>query len=388
MNSRATSPSPTLRAALAALTLTLGLAAAGCEDEKAKTSPADAGAQDSGPQIVLGGKLGAAVAAAAAPSASAAAGAKAGADAAGEGPPENGVMGPTAADKAHPPGAPPKVELFEQGAEPRVALAPKLVGGAEQKLTLSLGLRAQMPLSVDVAVAFKVEKPKDDKKKADPKKDAEAAAPAGAGAPLLNVVGKVTGASVSAQSNVPEELAKVVATLKGSQIRFKMAPDGTASEFTQELGKDSDKGIESILKALNESLSIVLAPAPSKPVGAGAYWMVTDRAPSSGAEMLRYRVFRVASAGADGAKLSVELRQYSVETTLSVAGAGQGGGEVKLTIDKFESRGKGEISWGPATFLPPAGEVQGQTQALVVPPGQPNQRAQVQTEVRLKLSSN
>ena len=137
-----------------------------------------------------------------------------------------------------------------------------------------------------------------------------------------------------------------------------------------------------------ESLSIVLAPAPPKPVGAGAYWMVTDRAPTSGAEMLRYRVFRVVSAGADGTKLSVELRQYSVETTLSVAGAGQGGGEVKLTIDKFESRGKGEVTWGPATFLPPAGEVQGQTQALVVPPGQPNQRAQVQTEVRLKLSSN
>jgi hypothetical protein len=370
-----------MRAAFAALTLMLATAPAGCEEEK-KASPVDAGAPDSGSGPLLGGKLGAAVAAAAAPGPSASAMAKANSSSP-DAPPENGVLGPAAADKAHPPGAPPKVEILGEGAEPRVTLAPKLAGGAEQKLVLSLGLRAQVPLSLDVSVTFKVEKPKDDKKKKDaatPAATTEPAAPPAA----MTVTGKVTSANVSIQA-VPEDLAKLLASLKGSQIGFQMTPEGAASNFTHELAKGGDKGIESVLKALTEGLSIVLAPMPQKPVGVGGYWMVTDRAMSSGAEMVRYRVYRVVSAGPEETKLSIDLRQYSVETSLSATGPQ---GEMKLAIDKVDSHGKGEVTWPAKAFLPPRGEVEAQTQAVVVPPGQTAQRGQVQTEVRLKISSN
>jgi hypothetical protein len=370
------------RAAFAALTLMLAIAPAGCEEEK-KASPVDAGAQDSGTSPLLGGKLGAAVAAAAAPGPSASAVAKA--RSSPDAPPENGVLGPAAADKAHPPGAPPKLEMLGEGAEPRVTLAPKLAGGAEQKLVLSLGLRAQVPLSLDVAISFKVEKPKDDKKKKDaasPAATAEAAAPLVASA--MTVTGKVTSANVSIEA-VPEDLAKLLASLKGSQIGFQMTPDGAASNFTHELAKGSDKGIDSVLKALTEGLSIILAPMPQKPVGVGGYWMVTDRAMSSGAEMVRYRVYRVVSAGPEETKLSIDLRQYSVETSLSATGPQ---GEMKLAVDKIDSHGKGEATWTAKSFLPPRGDVEAQTQAVVVPPGQTAQRGQVQTEVRLKITSN
>jgi hypothetical protein len=359
---------------------------AGCEDEKEKTSAVDAGAPDaSANQALLGGKLGEAVAAAAAPGASAAPTSKPAAGVEGA-PPENGLMGPVAADKAHPRGAPPRIEMFSEGSEPRVAIVPKLAAGFEQKLTVSV-TRSQMPVSIDIAVAFKVDKGKDDKKKPDAKdakKDAEAAPAGPPGA--LPVVGKIAGASVTAQMEVPEDLTKAITSLKGSQIRFFMTPDGATGDFTRELAKGAEKALDAELGAIIEVFSTILAPVPPKPVGVGAYWMVTDRGKTLGAEVVRYRVFRVVSAGAEGTKLAVELRQYSTEPSLNVPN--QQGGEMSLALDKFDSQGKGEVTWGPAGFLPAAGEMQTQTQALAIPPGQPNRRAQIQAGSRLKLTTS
>ncbi|NUQ74029.1 MAG: hypothetical protein HUU21_10780, partial [Polyangiaceae bacterium] len=297
-------------------------------------------------------------------------------------PPENGIMGPVAADKAHPPGAPPKVELLSEGSEPRVALAPKLAAGAEQKVTLSVQ-RSQMPLSIDLAIAFKVDKAKDDKKKKPDAAKGEAAPEGPAGA--LAVVGKIEGASVTAQVEVPEDLTKAVTALKGSQIRFLMTPDGAATHFTRELSKGADRVLDAELETIIEAFSTILAPMPQKPVGVGAYWMVTDRGRSLGAEMVRYRVFRVLSAGAEGAKLAVELRQYSTAPSLNVPD--QQGGQMALQLDKFDSQGKGEVNWAGG-FLPSASDMQSQVQALAIPPGQPNRRAQIQAGARLKMKSN
>jgi hypothetical protein len=360
---------------------------AGCEDEKQKTSATDAGAPDSGAnQPLLGGKLGEAVAAAAAPGATGAPASKPTAAVEGA-PPENGIMGPVAADKAHPPGAPPKLDILGEGSEPRVSLAPKLAAGTEQKITLSV-TRSQMPLSIDIAIAFKVDKAKDDKKKkpdANKGKDAEAAAAPAGPAGALAIVGKIEGASVTAQVEVPEDLTKAVTSLKGGQIRFFMMPDGSASDFTRELTKGTDKALEAELASIIEVFSTILAPVPQKPVGVGAYWMVTDRGKSLGAEMVRYRVFRVLSAGPEGTKLAVELRQYSTAPSLNVPN--QQGGEMALQLDKFESQGKGEVTWAATGFLPSAGEIQNQTQALAIPPGQPTRRAQIQAGSRLKMKS-
>jgi len=200
------------------------------------------------------------------------------------------------------------------------------------------------------------------------------------------VVGKITGAGVTAQVEVPENITKAVTTLKGSQIRFFVGPDGTTHDFTRELAKDADKDLDNELEAIIETFSTVLAPVPQKPVGVGAYWMVTDRGKTLGAEMVRYRVFRLLSAGAEGTKLAVELRQYSTEPNLNVPT--QQGGMTALALDKFDSQGKGEVTWGPAGFLPSAAEVQAQTQALAIPPGQPNRRAQIQAGSQLKIKSD
>lgn len=349
---------------------------AGCSEQKA-AQVSDAGVADAGPnQALLGGKLGEAVAAAAAAPSSSAAAKSAGSD---DGPPPNGVLGSDGALRAHAPGAPPKLELLSEGSEPRVSLMPKLGEGGEQKRVFSIILRAQIPINIDINVAFKADKA--DKKKPKPAGEAGAAEEAPS---AQAYTGKVESAAASSQLGVPPDLAKALEKLKGSEIRFTLRPDGTASDFSQELAKDADKGVESVLGALSESMQALLSPVPLKPVGAGGYWMVTDRASSAAGEMVRYRVFRVESVDGDKAKLSLEIRQYAASATLNVA-VGAQNQNMDLPIDRFESRGKGELTRGAGSFLPLSGEVQSQTAALVVAPG--NQKAQVQSEMTARVSS-
>ncbi len=362
----------------------LAFCSAGCGEQKAGQAQ-DAGTADASPnQALLGGKLGAAVAAAAAAAPSSGASAK-GSDSE-DGPPANGVLSPEAALRAHAPGALPKVEVFSDGNEPRISLTPKLSVGAEQKRTFSIALRAQIPINIDVDLSFKADKAKDEAGKGDTKKPKQAepdTAKDGASAPLA-FTGKVDSALVSSQLGAPPDLVKALEKLKGSQIHFSVRSDGTPADFSQELAKGADKGVESVLGALVEATQVLLSPVPQKPVGAGAYWMVTDRAQSAAGEMVRYRVFRLVSLEGENAKLSIEVRQYAAKPTLSVA-AGPQNNNMDLPIDRFESRGKGDISRSAASFLPQSGEVQSQTVALVIAPG--NQRAQVQSEMSVRISS-
>jgi hypothetical protein len=111
--------------------------------------------------------------------------------------------------------------------------------------------------------------------------------------------------------------------------------------------------------------------------------MVTDRAGASGVDVLRYRVFRVTKIEGSQATLSIELRQYATDDEMRVPGPQQ---EMTLPMDRFESRGKGELTWqSGASFLAERADLTSQLQALVIPPGQANQRGQVQTESRLRL---
>lgn len=381
-----------LRAAGAALALALVIAPAGCEDDKAKStqsaaSAGDAGAPDgSSSQQLLGGRLGAAVAAAGQQAQAPAPNAKGGAGPA-DGPPETGVFTPEGAAAAHAKGAPPKVEMLGEGAEPRAVIPASADPEAQQKLVLTLGMRMGMQAlpNIDFAVAFKADKPKDDKaKKGDAKGEAS---PGGAAAPL-KVAGKVTDATLSADQpgQIPAELAKEVAKLKGSVVRFERAADGSVGGFSYELAKEADKGLDAALKSLADALSIITAPLPAKPVGVGAYWMVTDRGQTSGAEVIRYRVFRVKSMEGGKASLAIEVRQYAAENSMRVASGPQE--EMSLGIEQYDSQAKAEIELTKGGFLPGQADLSEQVVARLIPPGQAQarQRLPVQSQLVLKIA--
>ncbi|WP_437736251.1 hypothetical protein [Sorangium sp. So ce1335] len=352
---------------------------AGCDGDKGKAK-ADADALDAGPpQPVLGGKLGAELAAAAsgAPPERPAPG-----GGATDGPPENGVFSQQAALVALPKDVPYKIEVIDEGSEPKTRLAAKIDPKSEQKLTITLGLRMGGPQglpNLDLGVSLKAEKPAD--------KPKEGAAGAGAAAPT-KVIAKVTSATLASMSigGPPKELADALAKLKGSALRYDLSPANVAIDHKPELAKDADPGLQPILAALGEAIALVTPPLPDKPVGAGAYWMVTDRAVVSGAQLpvLRYRVFKIEKIEGDVVSFSVDTRQYAEGADLKLPGPS---GEVTMTVDRLESSGKGSLTWSPSALAPATADASQRLQALLVPPGASGQQATQRSVAQVELTA-
>jgi hypothetical protein len=330
-------------AAPLALLAALGLVSAGCgEEKKREVETGDAGAETGPQKPVLGGKLGAAVKAAESAQAASPSGAK-------DGPPENGVFATGEADKALAPGARPKIELLGEGKEPRVALSSN-PGDDEQRETISVGLRPSAQsgvINIDYGLVLKVDKPKDDK--ADKSKDDKK--PGATFPRSFRVIGKV--ASVAPGGSLPKEVADQIAKIKGTEIHYQVGPDGALSDLADVLPKEADPGIDSVVRALTEVIGLAVLPVPEKPVGVGAYWMVTDRTTTaSGIDVIRYRVYHVESVENGHAVLSVDIRQYAAKGEVDTGRGGQ-----KLGVDRFDAQGKGKVEWAAAALLPLKGEL-------------------------------
>lgn len=313
-----------------AVSAALLLALAGCSEEKKEAQPidADAGVNEPGrKQAALGGKLAAAVKAAESAQASPSAKAE-------DGPPEKGVFAPGAADKVHAIGAAPKIEVLGEGADPKITLA-YAPSEAEQKVNVSVAFRMNgRGVPLDYVLSVKPEKSKD-------KKDPAAG---------TRVVATVSGLNLSPQ--LPKDAVDQLSKLKGSEIKYTLSPAGAMSDAAVALAKGADPTLDQLMQAIVEGLTLLTPPLPSKPVGVGAYWMVTDRVPSGIVDVVRYRVFRVEKIEKDRATLSADVRQYAAKNEVD-AGGGQ-----KLAVLGFDSRGKLKVEFAASSLLPPAAEGQ------------------------------
>ena len=288
--------------------------AAGCDD---KPPPNPAETADAGPaQPVLDQDLQAAMeAASATPPASKGASAP-------DGPPTSGIFDPGQAEKILAKGAPAKIELLSEGAEPRVTIA-RAAAGAKQKAMLTVGARmagSPMP-TLEYALSLEAPKPKDE---ADP-------------LTVLIKVGSVTLAKEQ-RGQVPAELEKQFGKLKGMEVRYDLEPSGAGRNFAYTLPKGSE-GLDTLVRSMVETLSSLVIAAPEKPVGVGAYWMVTDWATAIGADVLRYRVFRVEAIDGNIATLSIDLRKYAANAKVELP---LGAKPVAVDLSQFESKGKGK----------------------------------------------
>lgn len=340
----------------------------GCNDDKT-TTVIDAGVDDAGPnKALLGGKLGAAVAAAESGSSHAAS-----AKAPGDGPPEAGFFPPGGADKAQPLGAPPKVEVLGEGAEPRVLLA--TAPPSEQQVRLLTGYRMGQQGSLppfDFTLAIKSAKGKDEK----------------ADAP--QIVAKVVAVEIpGASGKLPKELTDGLDKLKGSEVRYRLTANGAMLDMATSVPKEKsanpevDPMLDVAMRGLLEAMTLMTVPLPTKPVGVGGYWIATDRGTSFGIDVVRYRVFKVQKIEKDQATLTVDTRQYAVKNEIDLGAVAQ---NQKITAERFDSQGKGTISWVSSQILPATGDVSQRTTVMIGggTPGQP--KGGLQVELAAKTS--
>lgn len=342
----------------------------GCNDDKT-TAVTDAGVEDAGPnKALLGGKLGAAVAAAESGSGHAPA-----AKAPGDGPPEAGFFPPGGADKAQPPGAPPKVEVLGEGAEPKVLLA--TAPPAEQQVRLLTGYRMGQQGSLppfDFTLAIKSAKGKDEKVDAP------------------QIVAKVVAIEIpGVGGKLPKELTDGLDKLKGSEVRYRLTSDGAMLDMATSVPKEKEKSaspevgpmLDVAMRGLLEAMTLMTVPLPKKPVGVGGYWIATDRGTSFGIDVVRYRVFKVQKIEKDQATLTVDTRQYAVKDEIDLGAIAQ---NQKIVAERFDSQGKGSISWVSSQVLPATSDVSQRTTVMIGggPAGQP--KGGLQVELAAKTS--
>jgi hypothetical protein len=343
----------------------LGLLSSGCKDDKT-TAADDAGVEDAGKKPVLDGKLGAAVAAAESSSRTPTA-----TSAPGDGPPEAGFFPPGGADKAQAPGAPAKVEVLSDGAEPRSALVQALPGEQSARVLAGyrMGPQQQLP-AFDFSLSLKADRPKD--------KDAKAEA--------TPIVAKILSVQIpGAGGKLPKELTDGLDKLKGGEIRYTLTDGGAILGLTTVIPKDKDKNpnpeiaplLDLAMRGLVEAMTLVTVPLPKKPMGVGGYWIATDRATSFGIDVVRYRVFKVAKIDKDGATLTVDTRQYAVSDQIDLGAIAQ---NQKIVADRFDGQGKGTITWLGSQTLPTTSDMQQRTTVTIGggPKGQPKGGLQVE----------
>jgi len=292
------------------------------------------------------------------------------------GPPPNGVFGPGEADKAHPAGAPRKLEVFSDGSEPRVQLA-GTASTLPSSTTISVAQRIgpQAMPTLDYTLGIKAAK-------ADAGDADGAEAPAQASKIILTV--KDVRLAQTQPGAVPRDLHKEIAKLKGSSIAAQLAPDGAWMGAALKPAKAADQGLLPALQALVGAVDLAWIPAPSKPVGAGAYWMVVDRARAAGIEVVRYRVYRVSAVAGKTVTLSVDVRQYSIGGLVNFPGAPEG---LVLTALGMDSVGKATVTAAAGASLPLTAELKLPVQLQMEAKDRPGQAMVLQAEIAFAVQA-
>jgi hypothetical protein len=195
---------------------------------------------------------------------------------------------------------------------------------------------------------------------------------------------KAVGLSKSQPGALPAGLDKEVAKLKGAKIEAKVAGDGALSGLQLALPKGADEGLRPVLQSMLEALDLLWIPAPDKPVGAGGYWMVIDRAEPIGIEVVRYRVYRVKEIAGPQIAITVDVRQYSVGGPVRL-GAGADG--MSITPAGFESAGQGTLSLQPGAPVAAGFQLAMPLRMQMAAGDRPGQAMMLQAELQVRVGS-
>jgi len=246
--------------------------------------------------------------------------------AAENGPPPDGIFAPGAADRRHARGLPTKFDLVNDGAEPRIALAPatdagrpSAYGPASLELAMQMGPRTAAP-TIDLTLSIS------------PAKDDEG------GADWLVAAVKRAAPARQQLGQLPSGTDKEIASLEGTRVRVRLTPNGCESDVQMELGKTSRPELDRLAQSAAEALVLATVPLPSKPVGVGAQWFAETRMPLSGADVIAYRAYQVKSIDGDRVRLALNLKAYSTSKDTRLQGVPPGS-----TLEQFDAEGQGEV---------------------------------------------
>jgi len=289
------------------------------------------------------------------------------------GPPPDGVFPPGAADKELARGALPKITMGNEGSEPRLKLGPskpasKLSG------TIQIALQSDPRQgAIPVLLSLQIE----------PKKLEGAAegAAEGIATPVSQPVSvRVTGAKIDAPS-VPKDIDEQVAKLKGTKLEYSILPSGAGAGFRFDVPKGAPEEFRDVARSLSDALSLLTIPYPDKPLGAGAYFMVTSRDDFLGIDLVSYRLVKVKSVADNVASLEVNTKRYAASRSFDFPGLPP---EVQKNLAEFQANSEGALELPVGALLPTKGQMSS-VLAASLGAQDSKQRAMLQFQTRAQL---
>jgi hypothetical protein len=337
----------------------LVLALAGCKkEEQHEADQADAGLEDAGGLAKLDPELAEAVAAASAraptPNLDA-----------DQGPPPRGIFTPVRADKEARKGSRARVDLGSDGADPKVSFLPaQLEAASKVKGTIQVQVQQgqQGGLPIQFALSVEAQKPK------------EGEAPEGS----VKMVAKITDAKVPV-AGAGQEVTGLIGKLKGARVTYVVAQNGEGSGYGVEVPAGAPPDLSIWLETLRDAIALVTIPVPAKPLGVGAYWMVTSREGVLGLDLVSYRMVKIEAMDKGVATLSVNAKRYAASPALDLKGLPD---SVPKEMAEFQSATESRLEVKPGSGFPLGGEL---SSALAIglgpaPAPGPNQRGQQQQQ--------
>jgi hypothetical protein len=245
------------------------------------------------------------------------------------GPPPEGVFAVGVADQRHRRGVPTKVELINDGSEPKISLGGGSDAGASSltsslgpallELGLQMGPRVALP-TVDLALVL--------------------TAARGADAETPTLLGDVKQAlpAKDQPGQLPPEAEHEIGTLASTQVVVQLTADGRESDATFNLSKGAPAELDHFGELAAQTLVLATVPQPPGPVGVGAQWIGETRMAWSGVDVLAYRAFRVKSI--DGARLTlaIDVKAYAADPNTEIQGVPKG-----AILEQFDGQAQGEM---------------------------------------------
>ncbi|HEY8089999.1 MAG TPA: hypothetical protein VIF09_19190 [Polyangiaceae bacterium] len=282
------------------------------------------------------------------------------------GPPPTGIFEVGVADLKHAKGAPTKVDMLSEGADPKVSLTVDAsadaaratsYGPAAMQLAMSLGPRLVLP-TVDFGMVLTPGK-KDE-----------------GGSDWL--VGNVVRSTPSKQQmgQLPPGMDKDIASFQGSELRVKVTADGRESDLLLQLAKGAKADLgERLVENAAEALVFATVPVPPKPVGVGGQWIAETRMPLSGVDAIAYRAYKVKSIDGNRVHLTVDVKAYATSKDVNFPGLPKG-----ATFEQFDAESEGEVELVKGETVARKSDVQQRVVMIFVgpggvqPPAQPGQQ--------------
>jgi hypothetical protein len=241
-------------------------------------------------------------------------------------PRESGVYAPGAADEVLALGRPPRLDIGDWGADPKVLLvgtggrlARSLKGSV--RVAIQTGPKQAMP-TVDMLVVMTAGK-------TSPEPTLAATPP--------RAVATVTGAKSAREQPgiLPPGTEQQLHAIRGSRIELEVSPSGGAQVARIQTPPASDSGIPLMVMAAGNTLALAFMAYPADPVGVGAFWTVTSRETYLGLDVIVQGRVEVIGVEPNKVVLDLAVDRFVAGGRLQLPGV------PRLDVVQFESHSSG-----------------------------------------------